>query len=101
MLLAQIKTGLETIDHAASQNDRWAFFASLGILLVFGYFVLRHFITTNMALTKAVQETSERYHENLNKIILQVSNMNRDVGIALSESNKLQERCLRELEKRR
>jgi hypothetical protein len=99
MFLAQAEAAVKTIDHVAAQNDRWAFFASLGILLIFGYFVLRHFMVQSQILSAANANALDKYHSSLNKLMEAGNEINRTLGIALSKNTDVLEKCVKELEK--
>lgn len=101
MFLAQVEAGIKTIDHVASQNDRWAFFASLGILLVFGYFVLRYFMIQSARQSAEHAATLATHTAEMRALIKDGNESNRTLAIAMSKNTDILDRCLKELEKRK
>src|SRR5205085_3842167 len=88
---------IKTVDHAAAQNDRWLFIASLLLLGLFGVWVMRYFVKQHERLVEDHKQARECYQESLRGVVSEQSAMNARLVICLDNNTKALEQCRDEL----
>ena len=87
------------IDHAARQSDRYLFIATLCLLGLFAWFVMRYFLKQYEALISDHKEARATYHTSLQNIVSQQDDTTRTVVAALTKTDEVirqNTECMRE-----
>ena len=84
-------------DHAAAQNDRWLFIASLVLLGVFGVWVVRYFVKQHERLLEDHKQSRECYQESLRGVVAEQSATNAKLVTCLENNTKVLGACRDEL----
>ena len=85
------------VDHAAAQDDRWLFLASLALLGMFGVWVVRYFVKQHERLLDDHKESRECYQESLRGVVAEQSATNAKLVVCLDNNTKILEECRDEL----
>lgn len=80
---------INTIDHIAKQSDRYLFLASLVILGIFAWFVMRYFLKQYESLLTDHKEARSAYHASMKDMITQYDSTTRQVVITLTETKEV------------
>jgi hypothetical protein len=88
---------LRSVDHAAAQNDRWLFIASLVLLGVFGAWVVRYFVKQHERLIEDHKQARDTYQESLRGVVAEQSATNAKLIVCLENNTKVLEECRDEL----
>ncbi len=88
---------LRGVDHAAAQNDRWLFIASLVLLGLFGVWVVRYFVKQHERLLEDHKQSRECYQESLRGVVAEQSATNAKLIVCLDNNTKVLEQCRDEL----
>ena len=88
---------LRSVDHAAAQNDRWLFIASLVLLGIFGAWVVRYFVKQHERLIEDHKEARDTYQESLRGVVAEQSATNAKLIVCLENNTKVLEECRDEL----
>ncbi len=88
---------LRGVDHAAAQNDRWLFIASLVLLGLFGVWVVRYFVKQHERLLDDHKQSRECYQESLRGVVAEQSATNAKLVVCLDNNTKVLEECRDEL----
>ena len=88
---------LRGVDHAAAQNDRWLFIASLVLLGMFGVWVVRYFVKQHERLLDDHKQARECYQESLRGVVAEQSSTNAKLVVCLDNNTKILEECRDEL----
>ena len=92
---------IKSVDHAAAQNDRWLFIASLVLLGLFGVWVMRYFVKQHERLLEDHKQSRECYQESLRGVVAEQSTTNAKLVICLDNNTKILTQCRDELRARR
>src|ERR1043166_34770 len=88
---------IRSVDHAAAQNDRWLFIASLVLLGLFGVWVVRYFVKQHERLLEDHKQSRECYQESLRGVVAEQSATNAKLVTCLENNTKVLEECRDEL----
>ena len=88
---------LRGVDHAAAQDDRWLFIASLVLLGLFGVWVVRYFVKQHEQLLADHKASRECYQESLRGVVAEQSATNAKLVVCLDNNTKVLEQCRDEL----
>jgi len=88
---------LRGVDHAAAQNDRWLFIASLVLLGLFGVWVVRYFVKQHEQLLEDHKQSRECYQESLRGVVAEQSATNAKLLVCLDNNTKVLGECRDEL----
>jgi hypothetical protein len=88
---------LRSVDHAAAQNDRWLFIASLVLLGIFGAWVVRYFVKQHERLIEDHKEARDTYQQSLRGVVAEQSATNAKLIVCLENNTKVLEECRDEL----
>ena len=92
---------IKSVDHAAAQNDRWLFIASLVLLGLFGLWVMRYFVRQHERLLEDHRQSRECYQESLRGVVAEQSAMNAKLVTCLENNTQVLGQCRDELRARR
>src|SRR6185295_16143453 len=92
---------IRSVDHAAAQNDRWLFIASLVLLGLFGLWVMRYFVKQHERLLADHKQSRECYQESLRGVVAEQSATNAKLVTCLENNTKVLSQCWDELRARR
>jgi hypothetical protein len=84
---------LHSVDHAAAQNDRWLFIASLVLLGIFGVWVVRYFVKQHERLMADHKQSRVCYQESLRGVVAEQSATNAKLVVCLENNTKVLEQC--------
>ena len=62
---ATVNEGLQVVDHAAAQSDRWLFVACLVIGLIFVYSLIRYFMKLHASLSAEISSVRDNHEKHL------------------------------------
>ena len=88
---------IKGVDHAAAQNDRWLFIATLVLLGLFGVWVVRYFVRQHERLLEHHTQSRECYQESLRGVVAEQSATNAKLVICLDNNTQALEECRDEL----
>ena len=88
---------IRSVDHAAAMNDRWLFVASLVVIGVFAWFVMRYFVKQHERLLEDHRQSRECYQESLRGVVAEQSAANAKLIVCLDNNTKVLEECRDEL----
>jgi ABC-type nickel/cobalt efflux system permease component RcnA len=88
---------LRGVDHAAAQDDRWLFIASLVLLGIFGVWVVRYFVKQHERLLQDHKQSRDCYQESLRGVVAEQSATNAKLVVCLDNNTKILEQCRDEL----
>ena len=91
---------IRSVDHAAAQNDRWLFIASLVLLGLFGVWVVRYFVKQHERLLEDHKQSRECYQESLRGVVAEQSATNAKLVTCLENNTKVLGACRDELRHR-
>ena len=92
---------IKSVDHAAAQNDRWLFIASLVLLGLFGLWVMRYFVKQHERLLEHHTQSRECYQESLRGVVAEQSATNAKLVTCLENNTRVLGQCRDELRARR
>ncbi len=92
---------IRSVDHVASENDRWLFIASLVLLGLFGVWVVRYFVKQHERLLEDHRQSRECYQESLRGVVAEQSATNAKLVTCLENNTKVLGQCRDELRARR
>src|SRR5436190_20162165 len=88
---------VKSVDHAAAQNDRWLFVASLVLLSLFGVWVVRYFVKQHERILEHHTQSRECYQESLRGVVAEQSATNAKLVVCMNHNTKILEECRDEL----
>jgi len=88
---------IKGVDHAAAQDDRWLFIASLVLLGLFGVWVVRYFVKQHERLLDNHKQSRECYQESLRGVVAEQSATNGKLVACLELNTKVLGECRDEL----
>jgi predicted PurR-regulated permease PerM len=88
---------LRVIDYAASRNDRWLFLATLVVLGVFVWYVLRSFMRQHERLIDDHKKARNAYQNSLRNLVAEQSAGNQKVIACVDNNTKVLQDCRDEL----
>jgi len=92
---------IKSVDHAAAQNDRWLFIASLVLLGLFGVWVVRYFVKQHERLLEHHTQSRECYQESLRGVVAEQSATNAKLVVCMENNTHVLGQCRDELRARR
>ena len=92
---------IKGVDHAAAQNDRWLFIASLVLLGVFGVWVVRYFVKQHEQLIADHKRSRDCYQASLRGVVVEQSATNAKLVVCLDNNSKILAECRDELRRSR
>ena len=84
---------IKAVDHAAGQNDRWLFIASLLVIGIFGIWVVRYFVRQHERLLDHHRQSRECYQESLRGVVAEQSATNAKLVVCLDANTKVLGQC--------
>ena len=88
---------MRVADHAAGQNDRWLFVASLVVFGMFAAFVMRYFVRQHERLIDDHKQARDTYQESLRGMVAEQSAANAKLITCLESNTRVLEECRDEL----
>ncbi|SRR5258706_2390463 len=92
---------LKLADHSAAQSDRWLFVATLIVLGLFAWRVLRNIMREHQSLIKDHKEARSRYQNSLRKLVADQNSANHKLMLCLDNNSKVLRECRDELRRNR
>ena len=84
-------------DHSAAQSDRWLFIATLIVLGVFAWLVMKSFVRQHERLIEDHKKARNSYQNSLRKMVAEQSAANQKLIACLDNNSRVLQECGDEL----